>query len=133
MRELAELYPGVYSVSVVPVGLTKHREGALRSFRPFDAASAAETIDRVEAFAAECLENRGSRIFWCSDELYLKAGRELPSDEYYEEYSQLENGVGLIRLLETRICRRAGGRQAPTRARARAFTIATGCLPPRRF
>ena len=124
MRELAELYPGVYSVSVVPVGLTKHREG-LAELRPFDAASAAETIDRVEAFAAECLENRGSRIFWCSDELYLKAGRELPSDEYYEEYSQLENGVGLIRLLETEFAD-ALEAVSPDAGTGESFTIATG-------
>lgn len=56
MRELAELYPGVYSVSIVPVGLTKHRE-KLPALTPFDRESAAETIDRVERFAAECLEN----------------------------------------------------------------------------
>ena len=91
MRELAELHPAVNSVSIVPVGLTKHREG-LAPLRPFDREVACETIDRVEAYAAECLERRGSRIFWCSDELYLKAGREVPPDEYYEEYSQLENG-----------------------------------------
>ena len=107
----------------MPVGLTKHREG-LAELRPFDAASAAETIDRVEAFAAECLEARGSRIFWCSDELYLKAGRELPSDEYYEEYSQLENGVGLIRLLETEFAD-ALEAVSPDAGTGVSFTIAT--------
>ena len=124
MRELSELYPGVYSVSIVPVGLTKHREN-LPSLTPFDAASAAETIDRVESFAAECLEAHGSRIFWCSDELYLKAGREIPSDEYYEEYSQLENGVGLIRLLETEFMD-ALEDVTPDAGRPAGFTIATG-------
>ena len=99
MRELSELYPGVNSVSIVPVGLTKHRQG-LAELTPFDKDSASETIDRVEKYAAECLEKHGSRIFWCSDELYLKAGREVPEDEYYEEYSQLENGVGMMRLFE---------------------------------
>ncbi len=76
MRELAELYPGVHSVSIVPVGLTMHRE-RLAKLTPFDNESASETIDRVEAFAEKCLAERGSRIFWCSDELYLKAGREV--------------------------------------------------------
>ena len=124
MRELAELYPGVYSVSIVPVGLTEHREG-LTPLKPFDADGAAETIGRVEAFAAECLEKYGSRIFWCSDELYLKAGRELPCDEYYEEYSQLENGVGLITLLETEFAAALEGvsKDAGT---GESFTIATG-------
>lgn len=124
MRDLAGLYPGVNSVSIVPVGLTKHREG-LPELTPFDRESAAETIDRVEAYAAECLSKLGSRVFWCSDELYLKAGREVPEDEYYEEYSQLENGVGLMRLLETEFM--AALRLAePDEGMGGRFTIATG-------
>ena len=124
MRELAELHPAVNSVSIVPVGLTKHREG-LAPLRPFDREVACETIDRVEAYAAECLERRGSRIFWCSDELYLKAGREVPPDEYYEEYSQLENGVGLMRLLETEFLS-ALALVGPDEGEGGSFTIATG-------
>ena len=124
MSDLAGLYPGVNSVSIVPVGLTKHREG-LAELRPFDRESAAETIDRVEAYAAECLSKLGSRVFWCSDELYLKAGREVPADEYYEEYSQLENGVGLMRLLETEFM--AALRLAePDEGAGGRFAIATG-------
>lgn len=124
MSDLAGLYPGVNSVSIVPVGLTKHREG-LAELRPFDRESAAETIDRVEAYAEECLQRLGSRVFWCSDELYLKAGREVPEDEYYEEYSQLENGVGLMRLLETEFM--AALRLAePDEGEGGRFTIATG-------
>lgn len=124
MSDLAGLYPGVNSVSIVPVGLTKHREG-LAELRPFDRESAAETIDRVEAFAEECLLRLGSRVFWCSDELYLKAGREVPADGYYEEYSQLENGVGLMRLLETEFM--AALRLAePDEGMGGRFTIATG-------
>ncbi|HIV22017.1 MAG TPA: DUF512 domain-containing protein [Candidatus Scatomorpha stercorigallinarum] len=124
MSDLAGLYPGVNSVSIVPVGLTKHREG-LAELRPFDRESAAETIDRVEAYAAECLSKLGSRVFWCSDELYLKAGREVPEDEYYEEYSQLENGVGLMRLLETEFMT-ALRLAEPDEGAGGRFTIATG-------
>ena len=124
MRELAELHPSVGSVSIVPVGLTEHRE-KLAKLTPFDRDSAAETIDRVEAYAAECLKERGSRIFWCSDELYLKAGRELPPDEYYEEYSQLENGVGLMRLLETEFMAALDFTE-PDEGSGEAFTLATG-------
>ncbi len=124
MRDLAGLYPSVNSVSVVPVGLTRYREG-LAPLRPFDRESARETIDRVEAYAAECLERHGSRIFWCSDELYLKAGREVPEDGYYEEYSQLENGVGLMRLLETEFLA-ALDMAAPDEGTGESFTIATG-------
>ena len=100
MEELAELYPQVESVSIVPVGLTRHRAG-LFPLTPFDRETAGAVIDQVEAFAGRCLEERGSRVFFCADELYLKAGRALPPDEAYEEYPQLENGVGLLRLLET--------------------------------
>ena len=100
MRELKALWPAVHSVSVVPVGLTRWREG-LTELQPFTREHAAETIDLVTDFGDGCLEDCGSRIFFCGDELYLKAGRELPPDEFYEEYTQLENGIGMLRLLET--------------------------------
>ena len=100
MRELAEMYPGVHSVSVVPVGLTKFREN-LYPLTPFTKEHAAETLDQVTAFGDECVKRFGTRLFFCGDELYLKAERELPPDEFYEEYSQLENGVGMLRLMET--------------------------------
>ena len=100
MRELEEMHPGVHSVSIVPVGLTKYREG-LEKLTPFTPEHAAETLDMVTAFGDECLKKHGTRIFFCGDELYLLAGRELPPDEFYEEHTQLENGVGMLRLLET--------------------------------
>ena len=100
MRELEEMYPGVHSVSIVPVGLTRYREG-LYPLTPFTEGLAGETIDMVTAFGDECLKRHGTRIFFCGDELYIKAERELPPDEFYEEHTQLENGVGMIRLLET--------------------------------
>ena len=100
MKELEKLYPEVNSVSIVPVGLTKHREG-LYDLKPFDKEQAAETIDLVESFGKTCLEKHRSQIFFCADELYLKAQRQLPVDDWYEGYPQLENGVGLIRLLIT--------------------------------
>lgn len=100
MQDLADMYPGVNSVSVVPVGLTKFREG-LYPLTPFTKEHAAETIDMVEAFAEDCRARLGSRIFFCGDELYLKAERPLPEDEYYEGYTQLENGVGMLTLMKT--------------------------------
>ncbi|PKM73419.1 MAG: radical SAM protein [Firmicutes bacterium HGW-Firmicutes-16] len=99
MTDLAALYPQVNSVSIVPVGLTKHRE-RLFPLKPFDRDSAAETLDRVNAFGDVCLEKHASRIFFPSDELFLKAERQIPEDVYYEDYTQLENGVGLLRLLQ---------------------------------
>ncbi|MDO4815243.1 MAG: DUF512 domain-containing protein [Bacillota bacterium] len=100
MEDLESLYPYVHSVSVVPVGLTKFREG-LFELTPFTPEHAGETIQQVNAFGEKCLEKHGTRIFFCSDELYICAGIELPPDEFYEEHTQLENGVGMIRLLET--------------------------------
>ncbi|NCC66855.1 MAG: DUF512 domain-containing protein [Clostridia bacterium] len=99
MEDLEKLWPQVRSVSIVPVGLTKFRE-KLPKLRPFDAAHAAETIDLVDAFAEKCLKEHGSRIFFCSDEFYIKAERPIPPDEYYEDYTQYENGVGILRLLQ---------------------------------
>ncbi len=99
MEELAAMHPAVHSVSIVPVGLTKYREG-LYPLIPFTPEHSAETIDMVTAFGDECVKKFGTRIFFCSDEMYLCAGRELPEDDFYEEHTQLENGVGMIRLLE---------------------------------
>ncbi len=98
MRKLARLAPQVRSCSVIPVGLTKFREG-LYPLKPFDKELASETVDRVEAFSERCLKRHGSRIFFCSDEMYLKAGRDVPEEDFYEGYPQLENGVGMLRLL----------------------------------
>ena len=100
MEDLEKLYPEVSSVSVVPVGLTKHREG-LYPLKPFDKKSAANTIDLVDKFGKKCLKKHGSKIFFCADEFYLKAGKDIPEDDWYEGYPQLENGVGLLRLLIT--------------------------------
>ena len=100
MEDLAAMYPGVHSVSIVPLGVTKYREG-LEPLTPFTPEHAGETIDLVTAFGDTCVEKYGTRIFWCGDEMYLCAGRELPPDEFYEEHTQLENGVGMLRLMET--------------------------------
>jgi putative radical SAM enzyme (TIGR03279 family) len=99
MTELLELYPAVHSVAIVPVGLTKFREG-LDELRPFTPEHARETVEMVTEFGDRCVEKHGERIFFCSDEMYLTAGMELPEDEFYEDHTQLENGVGMIRLQE---------------------------------
>ena len=98
LRELGELYPSVESVAVVPVGVTRYREG-LTEIQPYTAEEAAALIDQVEAFARAFQEKNGTSLAWCSDEFYLLAGRELPEKAYYEDMDQLENGVGMLRLL----------------------------------
>ncbi len=100
MRDLADMYPGVHSVSIVPLGVTKFREG-LYPLTPFTKERAEAVLDRVTAFGDECKSRFGTRIFFCGDELYIKAQREIPEDGFYEEYTQLENGVGMFRLMET--------------------------------
>ena len=122
MRELEALWPAVHSVSIVPVGLTRFREH-LYPLAPFTPEHAAETVDLVEGFSEGCLHRHGSRIFFCGDELYLKAGRPLPDEAFYEEFTQLENGVGMLRLLETEFCSALKLADAPD---GRDFTIAAG-------
>lgn len=123
MEDLAALYPHVKSVSVVPVGLTKHREG-LYPLKPYTKETAAAVVKQVETFAEQCLAKTDSRIFWCSDEFYIQGGLPLPEDEYYEEYTQLENGVGMLRLLAVE-CRGACY-GAPENIKVAPFSIACG-------
>ncbi len=122
MEDLAALYPGVNSVSVVPVGLTKHREG-LCKLEPYDRDTAGAVVDLVEEYARVCREKLGTALFWCSDEFYLKAGRPLPEDGYYEDYTQLENGVGMLRLLHTEF---RSALSLQEEGEVRPFSIATG-------
>ena len=98
LRDLTALCPAVQSVAVVPVGLTRHREG-LEKLRMFTAEECGYVIDQIEQFGDMCVEQFGSRIVYPSDEFYLNAGREIRGDEFYEDYAQLENGVGMVSLL----------------------------------
>ena len=114
---------GFASCSVVPVGLTKYREG-LAKLRGVDRETARAVIDQVEAYGKKCLERFGTRMFFCSDELYIRAERPLPEEEYYEEYVQIENGVGLLRSLISEF--EAGLRLEDGPVEASPYTIATG-------
>lgn len=97
-RSLKDLMAlNVNSVAVVPVGLTDHREG-LYPLTPFDKDSAIAVLDIVDKYGNECIKKFGRRIIFASDELYIKAERQIPESEYYEDYPCLENGVGLIAL-----------------------------------
>ena len=121
LRDLTEMQ--FSSCSLVPVGITKYRQG-LAKLRPVDAATAAEIIDIADEYGRENLERFGTRRFFCADELYLRAGRPLPRAEYYEGYRQLENGVGLMRSLEDDFL--AGLATVDVPVRFSPFTIATG-------
>ena len=91
MRDLSKYYPVMDSVSVVPAGLTAHREG-LYHLEPFTAEECTAVIEQVERFNREF----GERMFFASDEFYISSGTPLPENEFYGEYTQIENGVGLL-------------------------------------
>lgn len=98
MHDLATYYPALRSCAIVPVGITKFREG-LYPLELFNKEEAAAVIAQVNAFGEECLKKYGTRLFYCADELYLKAGLPLPGEDYYEDFSQIENGVGMLTSL----------------------------------
>ncbi len=102
MHDLVHLFPALNSVSIVPAGLTKFRD-KLYPLEPFSPEECLEVIKEVNAFGEYCLKEYGTRLFYCSDEFYITAGLPLPDESYYEEYSQIENGVGLITSLKSEI------------------------------
>ncbi len=122
LEDLKTLYPAVRSVSVVPVGLTDHREG-LPELTAFTAELAAAVIEQVTQFGNNCVKELGTRLAFCSDELYLAAGLPLPPDAFYEEHVQLENGVGMLRLLEAEFEAALKSAEAPDGV---PFSVATG-------
>ena len=100
MHDLIEYHPSLRSCAIVPVGLTKYRE-KLYPLEAFSPEECAAVIEQVNAFGEECLQKFGTRIFYCSDEFYVRAGLPLPPEEYYEDYSQIENGVGMLTSMKS--------------------------------
>ena len=98
--DLDALGPNLQSIACVPVGLTKYRDG-LPALKPFTSEGAARTIDILERFAARQIARGAARTAYPSDEFFLIAGRPLPDVEYYGDFDQLDNGVGLLTLLES--------------------------------
>ncbi|BCJ85369.1 DUF512 domain-containing protein [Effusibacillus dendaii] len=96
IRELAVNWPAVRTLSVVPVGLTKHRKG-LYDLRTVTPEEANRVIDQVEAWQETFLRQKGAAFVHAADEFYVMAEREVPPADRYDEFAQTENGVGLIR------------------------------------
>lgn len=94
ITDLEELYPYIKSISIVPVGLSRHREG-LFPLKEFTSDDLSEVIDLVSPYQQEFLEKYGTSLVYLSDEFYIKSGRRLPSYEHYEDFPQIENGVGM--------------------------------------
>ena len=127
IRDMTSYLPALRSVSVVPVGLSKYREG-LYPLKPFDAQSAGEAIDLIESWQKKIYPKYGVHFIHASDEWYLLAGRPLPEEDRYDGYLHLENGVGMLRLLKEEVEATLAEAQPDAQAPKRCVSIATGRL-----
>ena len=98
IRELGEFLPFMESLSVVPVGLTKYREG-LPELAAFTKEDARKILAQIQGWQAHFLEKNGTAFVHASDEWFILAEEDFPPEDYYEGFGQLENGVGMMRLL----------------------------------
>lgn len=99
LDDLTSMYPAVNSISVVPCGLSDHREGLFK-IEPYNKEDSLKIIEIVSSYQQKLLETHGSRIVFLADEFYLKAQVPLPDFEHYEDFPQIENGVGLLASFE---------------------------------
>ncbi len=102
IRDLSKLHPGLRSVAVVPVGLTKFRD-RLTELKPFDKESAAEIVKQVTKLQNELYKKLNTRFIFIADEFYITSNVDFPAHEAYEEFDQLENGIGMCRLFKQQI------------------------------
>jgi putative radical SAM enzyme (TIGR03279 family) len=126
VEELASLHPAVATVAVVPVGLTRHRDGLypLRSITP---AEARTLLAAIHDWQAASLDRRGTRFVFGADELYLAAGWPIPPADAYEGFPVAEDGIGLVRRFEDDL-RGLAGRGRVGREQTRTVTVVTGTL-----
>ncbi len=102
IRDLSSLHPGLRSVAVVPVGLTKFRD-RLTELRPFDKDSAIGVVEQVTSIQNELYKSMDTRFIFIADEFYINGGMDFPSYEEYEDFDQLENGIGMCRLFKQQV------------------------------
>ncbi len=125
LEELGKLYPAVESIAAVPVGLTCHREG-LASLRGFTGQEAQDVIAAIEHFNWSFAQENGKSIAYAADEFFLKAGQEIPGEDYYGSYPQLENGVGMWALLRSEFLDALENSQSRSFEEGRHITCVTG-------
>ncbi len=125
IRDMAGYLPYLQSVSVVPVGLTKHREG-LYPLEPFRQEDAREVLSVIHRWQDRLYEEHGTHFIHAGDEWYILAGEDFPKEERYDGYLQLENGVGMLRLLEDEFDEAL--REAEGDNKVREVSAATGLL-----
>jgi putative radical SAM enzyme (TIGR03279 family) len=112
LQDLSALQPPVQSIAVVPVGVTRFRdENGLEKMRPFTLAECRDVIATVDRYQALFLETTGSRIFYAADEFYLRGGIPLPLADHYDDFPQLENGVGMASLFQATLADYLAGAQ----------------------
>ncbi|MDF2985619.1 MAG: Fe-S oxidoreductase [Eubacterium sp.] len=124
--DLAEFAPGVSSVSIVPVGISRHREN-LFELIPFDKESSTEVIKQVHNWQNKLLKDKGSRLIYLSDEFYINADVDLPKYKDYEDFPQIENGVGMVASLKKEVIDTLKHKKG-TLPGKRHISIATGRL-----
>ncbi len=127
LEKLYEYLPHLKSVSVVPVGLSKYRED-LYPLEPFDSEDAKIVIDQIEKWQKKAMEEYGLHFVHPSDEWYILAGRELPEEEAYDGYLQLENGVGMVRLMLEEFADAIASANKPSNIEKEKITVVTGRL-----
>lgn len=125
LEDLCNYYPALQSVSVVPVGLTKYRD-ELYPLQAFDCQDAGKVLEIIERYRDRMWQEHQTHFVHASDEWYILAESSLPGEEAYDGYPQLENGVGMIRLLTEEIA--AGLKERKGDERERKVSIATGLL-----
>ncbi len=123
IEELARFYPSVQSIGIVPVGLTGHRQ-KLPQLRPVDTAQARELVELVQQYQQRFRAERETGFVYLADEVYLRAGVQLPEADYYDDYCQLENGIGLARLLLDEFAELEG--QLPEQIEPQEVYVVTG-------
>ena len=124
LAELEKLMPSLRSIAAVPVGLTKYRDH-LPHLEPYNKETARAVIETMDAFGEKCLARYGRRVAYCADEFYLNAELPLPDSSYYEDFPQLENGVGLWKSLEAEFLDALDASDAPYDADF-SVSLATG-------
>ncbi len=127
IKDLAELYPSISSVSIVPVGISKHRDN-LYKLIPFDRESCTDVINQVHKWQNKLLKEKGSRVIYLSDEFYINAEMEIPKQKYYEGFPQIENGVGMLALFKKEVKDALKQYKIAPTIPKRKISIATGRL-----
>lgn len=126
LSELSKLGENIQSISAVPVGLTKHREG-LTTLRGFFPQEAKEVVETMERWGEYFLSKYGARTAYASDEFYILAGKPFPDYDFYEDFSQLESGVGMITMMQHDFALAIAQAEQPPKQK-RKVTLATGEL-----